>query len=181
MFKRLAGKKLWVSLLLVVFFAIAIGVIIQTGTAAEKVGPVIGNKTPNFTLDSLTSKNVALYPVIKENKVTLINFWGMWCPYCVQEIPEFVKFYKQYHQRQVEILAVNVGDNPKEVPLFVKNNQMVFPVLIDKNNAVSTLYQIAGYPTTFIVDRQGKIKDMIVGGTNQATLAAKVEKVLREK
>ena len=134
-----------------------------------------------FTLDSLTSKNVELYQVITKNKVTLINFWGMWCPYCVQEIPELVKFYKQYHQTQVEILAVNVGDNPKEVPLFVKNNQMAFPVLIDKNNAVSTLYQVSGFPTTFIINRQGKIKDMIVGGTNQATLIAKVETVLREK
>lgn len=181
MFKDLEDKKRWVGLLLVALFAVTIGVSMQTGTAAEKVGPQIGNKTPIFTLDSLTSKNVELYQVITKNKVTLINFWGIWCPYCVQEIPELVKFYQQYHQRQVEILAVNVGDNPKEVPLFVKNNHMAFPVVIDKNNAVSNLYQVTGFPTTFIIDRQGKIKDIIVGGTNQATLAAKVETVLREK
>jgi peroxiredoxin len=181
MLKRLEYKKLWLSLLLVTFLAAAIGVLMQTGAAAEKVGPQIGNKTPDFTLGSLTSKNVELYQVVKENKVTLINFWGKWCPYCVQEIPELVKFYKQYHQRQVEILAVNVGDDPKDVPLFAKENQMVFPVLIDKSNAVSTLYQVSGFPTTFIINRQGKIKDMIVGGTNQETLAAKVDAVLREK
>lgn len=164
MFKSSSDKKRWVSLLLFAFMLVVIGTIMQTGMAAEKVGLGIGNKTPNFTLDSLTSKNVELYQVIKENKVTLINFWGKWCPYCVREIPEFVKFYNQYHPRRVEILAVNVGDNPKIVPISVKEYQMTFPVLIDKNNAISELYQVSGFPTTFIIDRQGKIRDIIVGG-----------------
>lgn len=77
MLKGLGDKKRWVGLLLFAFLAVAVGVLVQTGSATEKVGPEIGNKTPDFTLDSLTTKNVKLYQVIKENKVTLINFWGI--------------------------------------------------------------------------------------------------------
>jgi peroxiredoxin len=175
------SQKFWMGLLLVAFFVVAAGVMLQTGLAAEKVGLAIGNKIPDFTLSNLKNNPVQLYQVMKENKVTLINFWGKWCPWCVREIPEIVKFYNQYHSRKVEILALNDGDDPKEVPAFVKENQMTFPVLIDKNGAVSTAYQVSGFPTTFIIDQQGKIRDVIVGATDLSTLSAKVEAVLKEK
>ena len=180
MFEVFNIRKRWVILILA-FLVMMVGVWMQNGSAAENVGPQVSHKAPDFTLDSLTAKNVNLYQVIKENKVTLINFWGIWCPYCVREIPELVNFYRRYHQRKVEVLAVNVGDNPKDIPSFVKEKQMSFPILIDKTNAVSSLYQIAGFPTTIIIDRQGKIQDIIVGATNQSVLAAKVEAILLEK
>jgi peroxiredoxin len=175
-----ANKERWVSVLIFAVFTVTLGVLLPAGTAAEKVGPAVGNKAPDFVLSGLTSKKVELYSVVKENKVTLINFWGIWCPYCVAEIPELVGFYNEYRRRQVEILAVNAGDNPKKVPAFAKKNPMAFPILIDKNNAVSNLYQIAGFPTTIIIDRQGKIRDIITGAVNRSTLAAKVEAVLKE-
>jgi Peroxiredoxin len=168
----------WIGIML---FMAMTGVLLLSGTADGKVGPYIGDKAPDFSLGSLAAKNVQLYRVIKANKVTLINFWGVWCPYCITEIPELVRFYNQYHQRQVEILAVDVGDSPQEVPAFTAKNRMAFPVLIDKDNVVNSLYQIRGFPTTIIIDRRGVIKDIIVGATNQANLAAKVEAVLGEK
>jgi peroxiredoxin len=175
-------QKTWLKILLWAFLIASAGILVPTGAAAEKVGPVVGKKAPDFILDSLAAKNVELYPVVKENKVTVVNFWGIWCPYCVREIPELVDFYNQYHQRGVEILAVNVGDNSKDIPPFAKKNKMIyFPILIDKNNAVSERYQITGFPTTVIIDRQGKITDIIVGATDQATLASKVGAALKEK
>lgn len=177
--KSSGDRMLSISILLFTFFAVTTGVLLFTGTAAGKVGPHIGDKAPDFSLDSPASQKVKLYRVIKENRVTLINFWGIWCPYCVLELPELVKFYNQYHQRQVEVLAVNVGDNPKDVPAFAIKNQMAFPILIDKDNAISNLYQIRGYPTTIIIDRRGEIKDIIVGATNRAILTAKVEALLK--
>jgi peroxiredoxin len=165
----------------IVVCTVVTGAFMQNGLAAEKVSPQRGYQAPNFTLADLKGNNIELKQVIKGNKVTLVNFWGIWCPYCVQEIPELVKFYHQYHSRKVEILGVNVGDAPGTVPSFVQKNQMVFPILIDKSNSINELYQVSGFPTTFIIDRQGKIRDIIVGATNLETLAAKVEGVLKEK
>ena len=179
MFKKGWLKKFgWVLWFLVLGAATGSG-LIPTGSAAVPVGPLLNNQAPNFTLSNLTAKNIELYQVIKANKVTLINFWGGWCPYCVHELPDLVKLYNQYHQRRVEILAVNVGDSPNQVALLVKENQMTFPVLIDKSNTVSDAYQITGFPTTFIIDQQGKIRVIIIGETNQVTLAAKLEPLLQ--
>lgn len=179
--KFINNNRRWVSLCIITFLVVVVGVLVKTGIAAEKIGPAIGYKSPDFTLNSVTSKNIELYQVIKSNKVTLINFWGIWCPYCVREIPDLVRFNDKYHQRGVEILAVNVGDNPKNVPSFIKKNNMNFPVLFDKGNAVSHLFQVSGFPTTFIINQQGKIKDIIIGATDQATLSAKVDAILKEK
>jgi peroxiredoxin len=181
MTKIFNSTKRLVGVFLLVFLVVMTSVWMQNGFAAENVCPQAGRKAPDFTLDSLTAKNVNLYRVIQGNKVTLINFWGMWCPYCVREIPEFVSFYRQYHQRKVEVFAVNVGDNPKDIPSFAKENQMQFPILLDKTNAVNPLYQITGFPTTIIIDQRAKIRDIIVGATNQSVLAAKVDAILREK
>jgi peroxiredoxin len=175
------GNRFWYGLLILIVFTAVTSTLMQNSLAAEKVGPEKGYQAPNFTLADLNGNNIDLNQVIKGNKVTLVNFWGIWCPYCVREIPELVKFYQQYHRRKVEILAVNVGDNPGTVPAFARKNKMAFPVLIDKSNSINGLYQVSGFPTTFIIDGQGKIRDIIVGATNLETLAAKVEGVLKEK
>lgn len=171
----------WIGLAILAILGAAIGLLPPTSSVAAKVTPTIGNKSENFSLNDVNAKKVELNQVIKANKVTLVNFWGIWCPYCVKEIPELVEFYKQYHAQKVEIVAVNVGDDPKKVPGFASQHQMTFPVLIDKNNVVTNLYQVTGFPSTFLLDGQGKIRDIIVGATNRATLVAKVEKILQEK
>ena len=171
-------RSRWIGSLLITCL-IVIGLSARSVGAADKIGPVIGYTAPDFTLKNLASEDMALSQVIKEHRVTLVNFWGIWCPYCIKEIPELVRFYGEYHQRGVEILAVDVGDNPQKVPSFVAENKMTFPVLLDKNKKVADLYQVTGYPRTFIIDRQGKIRDIIFGAANYAVLSAKIDALLK--
>jgi peroxiredoxin len=149
--------------------------------AAVRIGPMIGNRAPDFLLSDTNGENTSLNSVIKANKVTLVNFWGIWCPYCVQEIPELVKFYQQFAGQKVELLGVNVGDNPRAVPAFARSHQMNFPILYDRNNLATNLYQIQGFPTTLIIDQKGIIRERIVGATNYSTLQEKVQRLLKEK
>ncbi|HEX2952708.1 MAG TPA: TlpA disulfide reductase family protein [Bacillota bacterium] len=149
--------------------------------AAVRIGPMIGNRVPDFLLSGINGESTSLNSVIKANKVTLVNFWGIWCPYCVQEIPELVKFYQQFAGQKVELLGVNVGDAPRTVPAFARSHQMNFPILYDRNNLVSTLYQIQGFPTTLIIDQKGIIRERIVGATNYSALQEKVQRLLKEK
>ena len=174
-------KALRTGLLLPVLAVLIAALWLHTaGAAPEKVGPAVGYKAPAFTLADLDGKPVSLDKVAARNKLTLINFWGIWCPYCVREIPEFVAFYSQYRGRGVEILGVDAGDAPGDIPPFVKKQQMTYPVLIDKNQAVSSLYRISGFPTTFFVDRRGAIKDMIIGATDRAALQKRAAALLAE-
>lgn len=149
--------------------------------AAPKTGTGVGDKAPDFSLFDMNGATVKLSDVVSKNKVTLINFWGIWCPYCVREIPELVEFYNQYSQQKVELLGIDVGDNPGDVPAFVRKNQMKFPILLDQGQSVSNIYHVSGFPTTVILNRNGKIADVIVGATNLDTLAKRVDIVLKEK
>jgi peroxiredoxin len=149
--------------------------------AAVRIGPMIGNRVPDFLLSGINGESTSLNSVIKANKVTLVNFWGIWCPYCVQEIPELVQFYQQFAGQKVELLGVNVGDAPRAVPAFARSHQMNFPILYDRNNLVSNLYQIQGFPTTLIIDQKGIIRNRIVGATNYSALQEKVQRLLKEK
>jgi peroxiredoxin len=149
--------------------------------ATTQVRPAVGYLAPDFTIHAMNGTTVRLESVVKNNRLTLINFWGIWCPYCIKEIPELMQFYDQYAGRKVELLGINVGDDPKTVPGFVLKNKMKFPILFDLNNRVSNLYQVQGFPTTIIVDHQRVIRDLIVGATNYSILAQKVEKLLNGK
>jgi peroxiredoxin len=148
---------------------------------SSQVRPAIGYLAPDFTLRSLDEKAVRLTSVARNNRLTLVNFWGIWCPYCVKEISDLVRFDHQHAGRKVVLLGVDVGDNPKGVPGFLLKNKMNYPILLDKDNKVSGLYQVQGFPTTVIIDHKGVIRDLIIGETNFASLEEKVEKLLSEK
>lgn len=167
----------WTGLGLISYL-IFLGLTMPSAWAAEKIGPAIGYTAPDFTLNNIAAEKVILSQIIKEHRVTLVNFWGIWCPYCLKEIPDLVRFYGEYHPHGVEILAVNVEDNPRNIPPFVEKNKISFPVLLDLEKRVASLYQVSGYPRTFLIDQQGKIRDIIFGATNYAVLAAKVDALL---
>lgn len=148
--------------------------------AGNDVAPVIGHPAPGFTLADLSGKNVQLKEITSQNKVTLVNFWATWCPPCRGEIPELVKLYQKYRSQKMALLAINLQEDPGQVKVFAENKGMQFPILIDNKGQVANQYQVTGIPTTFIVDRQGRIRDFIVGGTTYEVLEAKIKPFLKE-
>ncbi len=149
-------------------------------TVSAKTAPVVGGIAPNFTLQDISGKSVELNQVLKQKKVTLVNFWATWCPPCRAEIPELISFYKKYKAKGVELLAVNLQENASDVRTFARNNGMDFPVLLDGSGRVGQLYQVMAIPTTFFLNSSGKIVSKIEGSTNMATLEAKVRAILGE-
>jgi DsbE subfamily thiol:disulfide oxidoreductase len=145
-----------------------------------KEAPVVGGTVPDFTLPDLNGKPVDLQKVVKNNKVTLVNFWATWCPPCRAEIPEFVKFYHKYTGKRLEIIAVNLQESTADVKNFAKNNGMNFPIVTDSSGKVGELYQVSAIPTTFFIDRNGKIFYRIEGTTDLKTLEAKVRPFLED-
>jgi len=115
---------------------------------------------PDFTLPFLNGGNATLSAY--KGKVVVLNFWATWCPPCRAEMPSMEIFYQRFKNNGVEILAVDGGEDAATVQQFIGNNY-TFPVLLDKNNKVNSLYGIEAIPTTFILDREGKIIGMIVG------------------
>ncbi|MDR2542561.1 MAG: TlpA family protein disulfide reductase [Treponema sp.] len=115
----------------------------------------------DFTLQMLNGERVSLSSY--RGKVVFLNFWATWCPPCRQEMPSMEVLYQRYKEHGLEMLAVNLRENPNEVRQFIQENGYTFPVLLDLDGRVGARYGVRGIPTTLIIDRQGRIIGRLVG------------------
>jgi len=115
----------------------------------------------NFTLPLLNGENASLSSF--KGNVVILNFWATWCPPCRAEMPSMEILYKRYREMGLEILAVDIGENIDTVNQFIQRYNYSFPVLLDTKSQISAIYGIEAIPTTFIIDREGKITGRVVG------------------
>lgn len=175
------GKRRFATAFILIALILVLAVMgVRSGYALTE-RPSEGYIAPNFRLADINGKTFELKKVVAGNKVTLVNFWATWCPPCRAEIPEFIKFYNRYSGKRVAVLAVNLQEDPKTVKKFATGAGMIFPVLTDTAGRVGNKYQIFAIPTTFIIDRKGKIRGVIKGSTSLDVLESKVKSLLKEK
>ena len=122
---------------------------------------------PDFTLQSVEGKNVTLSSF--KGKVIILNFWATWCPPCRMELPDFVELFSAYKDKGLIIIGVSLDEGgAATVKKFMKKQPLNYPILIG-NQAVTTSYGgLRGIPTTFILDKDGNIKNKIVGARDRA-------------
>ena len=111
---------------------------------------------PNFTLKSITGKNMKLSEMT--GNVVLINFWASWCGPCREEMPLLNALHKKYEPLGFTVLGVNVEEHTDKARGFLNDFPVDFPVLLDNKNQVSQLYNVVAMPTTVVVDRDGNMR-----------------------
>jgi thiol-disulfide isomerase/thioredoxin len=128
--------------------------------------PVTGEKLDpiDFTLPLLSGANQKLSDL--KGKVVFLNFWATWCPPCRQEMPAMETLYRRFKSQGFEILAVDCQEESRDVSAFMRRNGLSFPAALDTSGAVSSYYGIEAIPTTYILDRSGKIILKVVGSLN---------------
>jgi thiol-disulfide isomerase/thioredoxin len=97
-----------------------------------------------------------------KGRVVLVNFWATWCPPCRKEFPSLGRVKKLFKPDRFEVLAVNVGEDPDSVFSFTGLTE--FPVLFDRDAKAMAAWSVRGLPTTFLVDRQGRLAYRATGG-----------------
>ena len=123
--------------------------------AAKPSAPARGPKAPAISLDSLTTSGKVTIPA---GKVVIVDFWATWCAPCKKSFPKLQELYVKYRVSGLEIAAISVDDEKKDVAGFAKANGAVkFPVGWDKGHEVSAVWKPESMPTTFIIDKQGNI------------------------
>jgi peroxiredoxin len=147
---------------------------------AERVSvPTKGFPAPDFALQDPDGSIYELSSL--KGKVVLINFWASWCPPCRSEMPAMDEVYSQYQNQGFIILAVNstIQDDPDEAKAFFKEMGLTFPLLLDTDGSVTQTYQVRSLPTSFFIDREGIIQEVIIGGPMaEALMISRIEKLL---
>jgi peroxiredoxin len=121
-----------------------------------------GDTAPNFQLRDMNGQLVALSDL--RGKVVLLNFWATWCGPCRIEMPAMEQLYRTYKRTDFEILAVSTDAQGVAVTRpFQQENHLTFPILHDADFRVGLAYGARTLPMTFMVDRQGIVRQQIFG------------------
>ncbi len=122
---------------------------------------MVEKEAPLFTLKDLSGRRVSL--VDFRGKVVLLNFWATWCPPCISEIPKLNELREAYAGRDFEIIAVSTDRSLSAVKRFIKKRPVSFVVLHDEGIKVSRKYNVFSIPTTFLLDKKGRIVEKFLG------------------
>ncbi|MEW6104282.1 MAG: TlpA disulfide reductase family protein [bacterium] len=139
----------------------------KTFPVAEKVQQKIERKqpqwgnAPDFTLPAINDNNLTLSSL--KGKVIILDFWATWCPPCRAEIPDFIELQNEYEGKLAIVGVCLDGGNTPSVKKFVEEMKINYPIVMGNDRIVQDYGGIRGIPTTFIIDKNGDIKETIVG------------------
>jgi peroxiredoxin len=178
--KKTPNPVLWIALVAVILIA---GFYFLGGnTSKAEKGPAVTlppsevtGAAPAFTLTDLNGKSVSLADF--RGKVVILDFWATWCPPCKKEIPDFIELQKIYGSKGLQVVGIAL-DEPYKVSAFVQNNGVNYTVLLG-NDAITAKYGgIEGIPTTFVIDRKGKIVNRFEGFRPRDVFENEIKKLL---
>ena len=132
----------------------------------------------SFELASLAGGTVHLNDYL--GRVVFLNFWATWCPPCRDEMPSMERLHRLLGGRGLEIVAVDLQEPKDTVQKFVKDNSLTFTVLLDARGEVGGAWGAQSIPTTYLIDRKGRILARSIGGRqwDSADMVALFEAVL---
>ncbi|MBF6569868.1 MAG: TlpA family protein disulfide reductase [Candidatus Binataceae bacterium] len=126
-------------------------------------GSDAGQLAPDLSLVDLNGRTVLLSAL--RGKVIFLNVWATWCPVCRREMPAIQKLYAEFkNYPDFHLIAASEDQNQAAVAPFIENHGYQFQVLLDPGSQVGNAYRVRGLPSTFIIDRTGRVIWNCVGG-----------------
>jgi peroxiredoxin len=163
------------------FFALTAVLILLAGACSSNrpVEAKAGKQrrpAPDFALQDEHGKTVHLTDF--KGKVVLLDFWATWCGPCKIEIPWFMEFQRKYKDQGFTVIGVSMDDGWETVRPFIEEEKMNYPVLIGNDETASSFGGVDVLPTTFIIDKQGRIVATHVGLTSKSEFEDAIKSLL---
>jgi cytochrome c biogenesis protein CcmG/thiol:disulfide interchange protein DsbE len=166
----------WFRLFVLALLAVAVAELY----ARHKGGRVpAGTPAPSITLHDTDGRRVSLDDL--RGKVVALNFWATWCGPCLQEIPDLVRVYAANRNRCFEMLGVAEESGAREeVVAAARKLGVNYPVLLDLDGRAGDAFRIPGYPRTFLIDVDGRIRKVFEGAVDREDLEKALTPLLAE-
>jgi len=127
----------------------------------------VGLKVPEFELPEIGTDGKNPLKVWRSSelrgKVIFINFWASWCEECKKEKPSMQRLYEMMQGRQFQMLTILYRDDPEKAMGYMKENGFTIPVLFDTDDKLSYAFGVTGVPETYIIDKEGILRERIIG------------------
>ncbi len=136
----------------------------------------LGQPAPDFELKDRGGEEVAVADFAGE--VVYVDFWASWCGPCILSFPVMEDLHQRYADRGLKILAVNVDQRREDADSFLEKREVSFSVLFDGAGKTPADYAVKGMPTSYILDRQGRVVHIHEGFKKSD--AAKIELLLEQ-
>jgi thiol-disulfide isomerase/thioredoxin len=134
----------------------------EGGISSPVAHPLVGKPAPEWSLKNLSGKQVRLND--QRGKITVIDFWASWCGPCMQAMPQVEQLVEEFSDQQVQLVAVNIQETKSRIEIALQRLEVHCEVLLDSDGETAAAYKANAIPQTVIVDKQGVVADVIIGG-----------------
>jgi peroxiredoxin len=138
--------------------------------------PLVGQPAFIFSLDMLDGSRFNLAD--HKGRIMVLEFWATWCGPCLQSMPMIDSVVREFGGQSVELFAVNLEEQPEQVKATLERHKLKIPVVLDRDGVIAAKYTVTAIPQTVVIDREGKVARLFVGGGKKT--ADSLKKALQE-
>lgn len=125
------------------------------------------------TIDGVGKVTLSEY----RGEVVYLSFWASWCVPCREEMPHLQRLWEEHREQGFQVIGINVDEDLEIARQFAGDHGIEFPLVHDADRSVSKLYKVAGYPSHYLVGRDGRVHFSALGFTPDDALAVSQEVV----
>jgi cytochrome c biogenesis protein CcmG, thiol:disulfide interchange protein DsbE len=162
--------RLWVLTLLGLALLVVLG-LTSNGWAKEK-----GDQAADFTLVDTSGNTVSLSQM--QGKVVVVNFFTVFCQPCRHEMPDLNAIYNENKDKGLAMVGICLNADPNQLKALINQLKLDYPVLLGTDKVSKDYGEIVGVPTTFIINKQGKIAEKIVGARKKEEFLQMIKPLL---